>query len=1073
MATPSIKIDQATRPPGTTGSSRSDGVLAQTVTLTDTANPGAGAHLWEIFSKPAGSASSLSGASSATATFTPDVRGTYLIRKSFGVEVSGTFDGLVFISTQGGFAVRFANNLRAPGAGETEQFSASAGWAAELQSIISVVDGLVPFIGVGGPPGPAGTIGATGATGAVGPSGATGATGATGPIGPQGPPGAGGGGGTGTHLNIRAAPYLAVGDGLVDDTISIQSAISDAVSLGLNGIFIPVGNYAIEKQGPTTLGSIVLHDISDFEITGEGPGSRIMMSGDGNNGAWYSVFITGNSRRIHFKNLTFDGNNTNLTNVEEQTHCVRLGGASADAGYIESIYFTNCWFTGAHGDGIQAVGVPDVTPTAWATSAAIALSAYRSNSGNIYQATQAGTTAGSGSGPTGTGSAIVDGTVVWRYFRTGTVVPGGIHDVMVESSLFYDNDRSGIGIQRNLGLVRILGNKFRDTGDQAIDFEPTGGSNPLNSSPFRFIIAHNQIEHAKPTICLTLTGLGNTHPHSDSIFAHNQIFGGCLDALDVENLIFEGNTILAGSLNIQPTVNMRSNFKKLLFHGNTLKRPVVTDQTIDPWLQSESITVGRYRAANGNTYLCVVSGVTASSGTGPSGTSNGIVDGTVTWNHNSPGNVIEGDNRVVFIAAQGSDRPEEVSFKLNKIEQAGGLHALAFENVNDCMVVDNEFVHTHSTGTVDRSVLFVANTSPTNNIKFQGNEVANKGGGILHAGVQFSTGVGIPMSGISVIANHFHNVESKVQFSGTGGFGSLPKPPVVALNTGDGIDIEGLAAAPIIQIGGNQGDRAVGEYLYVADSDPPFIATEGSVAIRLTNPTKGHTRYTREAGSWGVGIIPVAPSDFSDRGWPVPSSFWMMNEVSGNLAEFSGGTNLVPNISPLYDQAISGWSEHAVGLSEVALQRFTLANQTLYDLDANSVSVLQWAQLLSAASARPFLMLCGDNNTTRTSLQMNSTGTLSLQSNTIINTGIRDHRRHVLPYLTTWNRGTSTFRCRTSLESFLGTFQTTTTPGTSKGVGAGSGTPPSCRILRFMLWIGTDAATVDANGAAILTSFGW
>lgn len=52
--------------------------------------------------------------------------------------------------------------------------------------------------------------------------------------------------------------------------------------------------------------------------------------------------------------------------------------------------------------------------TAWAALTVYAVGEKRSNNGNIYKVTTGGTSAGAG-GPTGTGTGIADGTVVWDY----------------------------------------------------------------------------------------------------------------------------------------------------------------------------------------------------------------------------------------------------------------------------------------------------------------------------------------------------------------------------------------------------------------------------------------------------------------------------------------------------------------------------------------------------------------------------------------------------------------------------------------------------------------------------------
>lgn len=81
------------------------------------------------------------------------------------------------------------------------------------------------------------------------------------------------------------------------------------------------------------------------------------------------------------------------------------------------------------------------TLTAWAGTTAYAVGNLRSNGGNIYLATAAGTSAGSG-GPTGTGTAITDGTVTWRYIAAGTAAVS----VAVTADLAGAEGNSDLGI---------------------------------------------------------------------------------------------------------------------------------------------------------------------------------------------------------------------------------------------------------------------------------------------------------------------------------------------------------------------------------------------------------------------------------------------------------------------------------------------------------------------------------------------------------------------------------------------------------------------------------------------------
>lgn len=80
--------------------------------------------------------------------------------------------------------------------------------------------------------------------------------------------------------------------------------------------------------------------------------------------------------------------------------------AGGTAGYfrIKDNAKTNTHLQGTVGQG----------GAAWAPSTAYVLNQLANNNGNVYRVTTAGTSAGSG-GPSGTGTSITDGTVVWTY----------------------------------------------------------------------------------------------------------------------------------------------------------------------------------------------------------------------------------------------------------------------------------------------------------------------------------------------------------------------------------------------------------------------------------------------------------------------------------------------------------------------------------------------------------------------------------------------------------------------------------------------------------------------------------
>jgi hypothetical protein len=128
MAVPTPQIDQPSISTGLPGVSRDDLVLNEEVTLTDPAN-GAGPYFWEFLDIPTGSSATLSGHDTDTATFTPDIPGSYFIRVTFGASSSDIIA-----------AVRTVNKgIRIPAAGERKQFG-PRGWHVAREEMLRLWD---------------------------------------------------------------------------------------------------------------------------------------------------------------------------------------------------------------------------------------------------------------------------------------------------------------------------------------------------------------------------------------------------------------------------------------------------------------------------------------------------------------------------------------------------------------------------------------------------------------------------------------------------------------------------------------------------------------------------------------------------------------------------------------------------------------------------------------------------------------------------------------------------------------------------------------------------------------------
>jgi hypothetical protein len=86
----------------------------------------------------------------------------------------------------------------------------------------------------------------------------------------------------------------------------------------------------------------------------------------------------------------------------------------------------------------------------WTTSTAWLLNQICTNGGNLYKCTTVGTSAASGSGPSGVGSAIADGTAVWNYVSAGQNYTGSygkiINNYVIIPSGCANTDGNACGI---------------------------------------------------------------------------------------------------------------------------------------------------------------------------------------------------------------------------------------------------------------------------------------------------------------------------------------------------------------------------------------------------------------------------------------------------------------------------------------------------------------------------------------------------------------------------------------------------------------------------------------------------
>lgn len=255
-------------------------------------------------------------------------------------------------------------------------------------------------------------------------------------------------------LNVKSAPYNAVGDGLADDTAAIQAAVN-AAAIGKTAVYIPSGTYLVSN--------VVLPSGSGYSIFGSGWGSVVKLKNSANS---YIFSMTGADTRITMRDLTIDGSCT-----EQQTSGTSGGidGSGAVACRFDNIHFIACrdkgiYFGGmtggAFGHNNRVVGcLFDESMTSLGPGMGIHMN---SSDENQIIACDFEFLGGSGGSVFGTAVCILDqaGT---QFIDSCNFVGGAT------------NNTKGIRLQ-DCSATKILGSNFDGTAGDSIFIAGTGNS---------------------------------------------------------------------------------------------------------------------------------------------------------------------------------------------------------------------------------------------------------------------------------------------------------------------------------------------------------------------------------------------------------------------------------------------------------------------------------------------------------------------------------------------------------------------------------------------------------------------
>lgn len=318
------------------------------------------------------------------------------------------------------------------------------------------------------------------------------------------------------RIDITQAPYSVVHStsSAPDPTtvldvnrLAIQAAIDACIAAGGGEIYAPAG-WDIPLNKTTTPGeSYGVLVNTTVPIVFNMEGVTLRFTRATGAGDFYGVMVRGGP--VSFIGVTFSQRGMSV--VLEQQHMVQVGRGSGTllTDGAQRTKFHRCTFIdGVGGDGIRLLG-----------------------------------------------NGYADARVV---------------DTSIDDCDFIDCDRSGVSFQRGVERTCIDMSRFVGTGDQDIDFEPTGtgglGQLAIDKCSFR--------RTAVTKGCMTLTGQGEPDENKYSVVSDCTFIGGIVSGRKLRNLRFVNNTIefdraLSGA---DPVLGFTSLADDVLIEGNTIIR---------------------------------------------------------------------------------------------------------------------------------------------------------------------------------------------------------------------------------------------------------------------------------------------------------------------------------------------------------------------------------------------------------------------------------------------------------------------------------------------------------------------
>lgn len=212
-------------------------------------------------------------------------------------------------------------------------------------------------------------------------------------------------------------------------------------------------------------------------------------------------------------------------------------------------------------------------------------------------------------------------------------------------------------------------------------------------------------------------------------------------------------------------------------------------------------------------------------------------------------------------------------------------------------------------------------------------------------------------------------------------------------------------------------------------------------------------------------LVPSTSSQYTALGLVAPNDIWTCQEASGNLVS-DNGTILTANATPLYQQALAGWTGKAVGFNGGANQRFQHAT---YNNAATSSLLALLYMVVTTTPAGAQGVLTAGTSFSAGGLSITATPRLRYRNGATIVDSANPYNTVVVPVVFKHDITNSVARAFTDIEKLSPTFGAAA--GTIFGVGTGTA---AHFLLRYLaVWRGAAAEQSDTAIKTMLQTLRW